>query len=144
MTNVDLCYFEIEGYRNRQERNLCQQPLTLSSLALDCIYHSASIPGIISKVLLAHILSLNLPLRSTYLHRSKEFTFSNPIPVPTKLEKIISEAKARHKFIIESLKKLTGKMCLPLPVLTCIRILSLTPDTAWHLWYSPRAFQNPG
>ncbi|XP_041911710.1 E3 ubiquitin-protein ligase TRIM31-like [Arvicola amphibius] len=79
--------------------------LTLISLALDCIYHSASIPGTSSQVLPAHTLSLNLQLRSTYLHRGKEFVFHNPTPVPLNLEKKISEAKARHESIIESLKE---------------------------------------
>ncbi|CAO2636275.1 Tripartite motif-containing protein 26 [Lemmus lemmus] len=51
-----------------------------------------------------------LELRSTYLHRSREFEFHNPTPVPLNLEKKISEAKARHESITESLKKLTGKM----------------------------------
>ncbi|CAO2636284.1 E3 ubiquitin-protein ligase TRIM31 [Lemmus lemmus] len=71
-----------------------------------------------------------LELISTYLHRGKEFQFHNPTPVPMNLEKKISEANASDKSIIETLKELTGKMCLPLPVLTCIRILSITPDTA--------------
>ncbi|XP_075834840.1 E3 ubiquitin-protein ligase TRIM31-like [Microtus pennsylvanicus] len=44
------------------------------------------------------------------LGRSTEFEFSNPIPVPTNLEEKISEAKARHESIIESLKKLTDNL----------------------------------
>lgn len=44
------------------------------------------------------------------LGRSKEFQFHNPTPVPLNLEKKISEAKARHESIIESLNKLTGNM----------------------------------
>ncbi|XP_013210466.1 E3 ubiquitin-protein ligase TRIM31-like [Microtus ochrogaster] len=48
--------------------------------------------------------------RSTYLHRSKEFEFHNPIPFPPNLEKKMNEAKARHESIIESLKKLTDNL----------------------------------
>ncbi|KAM7319344.1 hypothetical protein ACRRTK_022456 [Alexandromys fortis] len=44
------------------------------------------------------------------LGRGKEFQFHNPIPVPMNLEKKISEAKARHESIIESLKKLTDNL----------------------------------
>ncbi|XP_075835337.1 E3 ubiquitin-protein ligase TRIM31-like [Microtus pennsylvanicus] len=44
------------------------------------------------------------------LGRSREFEFSNPIPVPMNLEEKISEAKARHESIIESLKKLTDNL----------------------------------
>ncbi|XP_057650333.1 E3 ubiquitin-protein ligase TRIM31-like [Chionomys nivalis] len=44
------------------------------------------------------------------LGRSTEFEFSNPIPVPMKLQKKISEAKTRHEFIIESLNKLTDNL----------------------------------
>ncbi|XP_005370908.1 E3 ubiquitin-protein ligase TRIM31-like [Microtus ochrogaster] len=62
------------------------------------------------RVLPAHTLSLNLALRSTYLHRGKEFIFHNPIPIPLNLEKKISEAKARHESITESLKKLTDNL----------------------------------
>ncbi|CAO2636283.1 E3 ubiquitin-protein ligase TRIM31, partial [Lemmus lemmus] len=62
------------------------------------------------EVLPTHTLSLSLSLRTTYLHRSKEFNFKNPIPVPMNLEKKISEAKARHESIIESLKELTDNM----------------------------------
>ncbi|CAO2636276.1 E3 ubiquitin-protein ligase TRIM31 [Lemmus lemmus] len=41
------------------------------------------------------------------LGRSREFQFNNPTPVPMNLEKKISEAKARHESVIESLKELT-------------------------------------
>ncbi|XP_049987461.1 E3 ubiquitin-protein ligase TRIM31-like [Alexandromys fortis] len=44
------------------------------------------------------------------LGRGKEFHFQNPTPVPMNLEKKISEAKARHESIIESLKKLTDNL----------------------------------
>ncbi|CAO2636279.1 E3 ubiquitin-protein ligase TRIM31 [Lemmus lemmus] len=44
------------------------------------------------------------------LKRSKEFKFYNPTPVPMNLEIKMSEAKARHESIIESLKKLTDNL----------------------------------
>ncbi|XP_049989330.1 E3 ubiquitin-protein ligase TRIM31-like [Alexandromys fortis] len=44
------------------------------------------------------------------LGRSKEFKIYSPTPVPMNLEKKMSEAKARHKSIIESLKKLTDNL----------------------------------
>ena len=133
----------LKGCVTRQDRNLCQHTLTNNSLALDCIYHSASSPGMSSQVLPAHSLSWNLPLRSTYLHRDKEFQFHNPTPVPMNLEKKISEAKERHESIIESLKELTGKRYLWLPLLTCLRILFINLDTAWHLWCQPLSLSEP-
>ncbi|KAM7319342.1 hypothetical protein ACRRTK_022454 [Alexandromys fortis] len=44
------------------------------------------------------------------LGRGREFEFHNPIPVPLNLKKKMSEAKARHESIIESLKKLTDNL----------------------------------
>nr|XP_048294286.1 E3 ubiquitin-protein ligase TRIM31-like [Myodes glareolus] len=44
------------------------------------------------------------------LGRSKEFKFYNPTPVPLNLEKRMSEAKARHESIIETLKKLADNL----------------------------------
>ncbi|KAM7319343.1 hypothetical protein ACRRTK_022455 [Alexandromys fortis] len=44
------------------------------------------------------------------IEESTEFEFSNPKPVPVKLEKTFNEAKERHESIIESLKKLTDNL----------------------------------
>ncbi|XP_038199791.1 E3 ubiquitin-protein ligase TRIM31-like [Arvicola amphibius] len=44
------------------------------------------------------------------LGRGKEFQFHNPTPVPMNLEKRMSEAKARHESIVESLKRLTDNL----------------------------------
>ncbi|XP_038199789.1 E3 ubiquitin-protein ligase TRIM31-like [Arvicola amphibius] len=49
-------------------------------------------------------------IKSTYLHRTREFEFHNPTPVPMNLEKKINDAKARHESIIESLNKLTDNL----------------------------------
>lgn len=80
---------------------------------------------------------LNLTLGSSSLHRSKEFQFLKPTPVPVDLEKKRSEAKARNESIIKTLTELKGERALSASMLTSLGILLITLDTAW-------ASQKPG
>ncbi|XP_005360533.1 E3 ubiquitin-protein ligase TRIM31-like [Microtus ochrogaster] len=102
-----LSWLEQEGVKQLEEYvTVTEGQLTTLRNHMESLKNRLQAPS----MKLLEVSSLGKDSLSIYLHRDKEFEFHNPTPVPLNLKKKMSEAKARHESIIESLKKLTDNL----------------------------------